>query len=101
MSTSIRRLLFAWLLVLSVVSTAAAHPKISIDLERAAPGVPVNVIVQYKPGHPLRTILGAVTNLVRQLPLVGAVVFRILPSQALSIAGEADVEYVSLVSRPS
>src|SRR5688572_13810708 len=96
MSNSLRRLLFVWLLILAAVTNTMAHPKISPDLERAAPDRPVNVIVQYKLGRPLRTILGSVTDLVQQLPLVGAVVFRILPLEALAIANDPDVEYVSL-----
>ena len=99
MFNSVCRLAAVWLLVIGSIVSATANPKISSDLERANPAVEVNVIVQYKPGSPLRTLLGSVTNLVQQLPLIGAVVFRILPQQALSMAEEPDVDYISLDRR--
>src|SRR5262245_48235185 len=103
MFSCIRRWLVVYIAVFMLIGNAAAHPKISPDLERlinasgtSSQASSVDVIVQYRPGGLLRTVIGSVTNLVRQLPLVGAVVFRILPLQALSIASEPDVEYISL-----
>src|SRR5689334_21103453 len=90
-----RRLLVVCIAAILTLASAAAHPKISPDLERiilasqsqsstASAAAPVNVIVQYKPGGLLRTIIGNITGLVRELPLIGALAFRISPEQTLT-----------------
>ncbi len=97
MNIFIIRTLCLWLLFCLLTASASAHPKISKDLEQANPSLPVNVIVQYRPGVSLlKTVLNGVTGLVGQLPLVNAVIFRILPPQALTMVGDSDVEYISL-----
>src|SRR5687768_10435378 len=102
MNIFIIRTLCLWLLFCVLTAGAFAHPKISKDLEQANPLIPVNVIVQYRPGISaglsglLKTVINGVTGLLGQIPLINAVLFRILPLQALTMAADPDVEYISL-----